>query len=142
MFTPLYGIITLVSLNLPHVRHWARGVRALKRGVPPEQAFAPVAEPPVAKLAVVSLVCSILPFMLLTQVIGLFTGIIALSKIKRSRGTLGGRGMALAGTIISSVFLILVGGLITLAIVGSQLDYNNSTPRVEEQREVKVIHYP
>jgi hypothetical protein len=142
MLTPLYGIITLVSLNLPPVRRWARGVRAVNRGVPPAEAFAPVAEPPVSKLAVTSMICSVIPCMLVTQVVALITGIIALRQIKKSNGTLGGRGMALAGTIISSIILGLLGSLIAFAIVMSQIEDKKRTQPNQEREEMKVIHYP
>ena len=42
------------------------------------------------------------------SIVGLVLGIISLSKISKSRGQLGGHGMALAGTIISGISLVLV----------------------------------
>ena len=54
--------------------------------------------------AIASLVLGILGVVLL----GLIFGYIALSQIKRSGGTQGGRGMALAGVILSWAWLALV----------------------------------
>ena len=51
----------------------------------------------------------------ITALVGLVLGIIALARINKSNGQLGGRGLALAGTIISAAFLLL--GLILGAML-------------------------
>ena len=43
-----------------------------------------------------------------TSLVGLVLGIIALVRINKSNGQLGGQGLALAGTIVSATFLLLV----------------------------------
>jgi len=69
--------------------------------------------PPVGKtsaLAVTSLVLGILGFFTcgITALFGLIFGIIALVKISNSQGAVRGRGLALAGTIVSGVFVLLL----------------------------------
>jgi hypothetical protein len=61
-------------------------------------------------LAIASLVLGILGLIScgLTALIGLILGIVSLSQIRKSKGTMGGGGIALAGTIVSAVFLVLV----------------------------------
>jgi hypothetical protein len=51
-------------------------------------------------------------------IVGLILSIVALKKIGASRGTLGGRGLAIAG-IIASAICILVGLIIGLIVLGS-----------------------
>jgi len=50
-------------------------------------------------------------------IVGLILSIVALKKIDASRGTLGGRGLAIAG-IIASAVCILIGLIIGLSILG------------------------
>lgn len=69
-------------------------------------------------LGLVSFTCS-----LITAIPGLIFGILALIDISRSRGRLGGQGMAIAGLITSSLCLVLapiLAALILPAIVGAQ----------------------
>lgn len=68
--------------------------------VPP--AIAP--KPRTSLLAVLSLVFGLLGC---TSLIGIICGIVALVKIRRSRGQLGGQGLAVAGLIVSSVMLLI-----------------------------------
>ena len=72
-----------------------------------------VASPGPAKtsgLAIASLVLGILGLFTCgaAALIGLILGIIAMSKIRKSQGALGGSGIALAGVIVSAVFLLLL----------------------------------
>ncbi len=80
---------------------------AVKVPVPPPM---PVGASKTSGLAVTSLVLGILGAFTcgLTSVFGLITGIVAMVKIKNSRGAVGGNGFALAGTIVSAVFLFLI----------------------------------
>lgn len=61
-------------------------------------------------LAIASLVLGILGFFScgVTAIVGLVLGIVAMGKVKKSNGTLEGFGFALAGTIISSLFLLML----------------------------------
>jgi prepilin-type processing-associated H-X9-DG protein len=69
-------------------------------------------------LAITSLVLAILgPFACgISSLIGLILGIVALVKIKNSQGALGGRGLALAGIIVSAIFLLLAPALLLPAL--------------------------
>lgn len=95
----------------------------LQTSVPPPPS---VTEPAAAaanktsRLAVSSLVLGILGVLTcgLASLFGLILGIVALVKIKNSRGALGGHGLALAGTIVSGIFLLL---LPVLAIFAAML---------------------
>lgn len=70
----------------------------------------PAAPPKTSPLAVTSLVLGCLGLLTcgITSLVGLVLGIIALVRINKSKGQLGGQGLALAGTIVSAVFLLLV----------------------------------
>ena len=61
-------------------------------------------------LAIASLVLGALglPTLGLTGLFGLILGLIAMGKIRRSQGALRGRELALAGTILSGVFLLMI----------------------------------
>jgi prepilin-type processing-associated H-X9-DG protein len=70
----------------------------------------PVAAPPrTSGLAVTSLVLGCLGLLScgITALVGLVLGIIALVRINKSNGQLGGRNLALAGTIVSAALLLL-----------------------------------
>lgn len=121
-FTPFYGVLTLVLMLLPVTRNWARGVRAVKKGIPLEQVLAPTPAPPVYTLAVISMVLSMVPFLLITQAVSLIMGMIALRTIRNSQGRLGGRGFAWAGVIISSLILLAIGGLLATVLVFLSLE--------------------
>ena len=54
----------------------------------------------------------------LTPIAGLICSIIARSQIRKSNGTQGGEGKALAGIIISSVYLLLIIVIIVLVVAG------------------------
>ena len=92
---------------------------ALGAGAPPPPrppvpgVIAPVgvaAPAPASGLAISSLVLGILGLFTcgFTAVIGLVLGIVALVRIDRSKGQLGGKGMAVAGMIVSGAFLLLL----------------------------------
>ena len=68
------------------------------------------APPKTSGLAVTSLVLGILGVVScgLTALVGLVLGVVALSRIKHSNGQLEGRGIAVAGTILSTVFLLMI----------------------------------
>jgi prepilin-type processing-associated H-X9-DG protein len=69
----------------------------------------PPLPPKTSGLAITSLVLGCLGILTcgITSLVGLILGIIALVRINKSQGQLGGQGMALAGTIVSGAFLLL-----------------------------------
>jgi hypothetical protein len=82
-----------------------------KAGVPPPlSTAAPVAPAKMSGMAVASLVLGILGVFTcgITALFGLIFGIIAMVKVKNSSGRLGGNGIALAGTIVSGIFLVMI----------------------------------
>ncbi len=66
--------------------------------------------PPTCGLAVASLVCGVLGLCTvgITAVVGLVLGILALMKISKSEGRLGGNGLAIAGVSVSGAMLLLL----------------------------------
>ncbi len=78
--------------------------------VPPLPATAPATLAKTSGLAIASLVLGILGFCTLglTALVGLILGIISLNRINRSGGALKGWGVALAGTIVSGFFLLML----------------------------------
>jgi prepilin-type processing-associated H-X9-DG protein len=88
---------------------------ALKGAVPPPlspvaASVTPVKPPKTSAMAVISLVLGILGMFTcgLTALAGLILGIVAMVKVKNSGGKLGGGGLALAGTIVSGIFLVML----------------------------------
>lgn len=77
--------------------------------VPP---LVPAAQPHTSGLAIASLVTAVLGVAL----VGLILGILALRSIRASAGTVTGRGLAIAGIVISSVWMVLVTVAILLAL--------------------------
>lgn len=77
---------------------------------PPPLAAAPAAPAKTSGMAISSLVLGILGMFTCgaTALVGLILGIIAMTKVKRSGGKLGGNGIALAGVIVSAVFLFMI----------------------------------
>lgn len=85
---------------------------ALKGALPPPlpPVATTVAPQKTSALAVTSLVLGILGLFTcgLSALAGLICGIVAMVKVKNSDGKLGGGGIALAGTIVSGIFLIML----------------------------------
>lgn len=88
--------------------------------------YAPYGGPPVKRnngLAVASLVCSCAGFVLLIPaVLGIIFGFIARSQIRRSGGTQGGDGLAIAGIIVGFAWIALI---VTLGAVNA--GHNNAS---------------
>jgi type IV pilus assembly protein PilA len=61
---------------------------------------APAGPQQTSGLAIASLICSLLPFFLVTPIIGVILGHVALSQIKKSGGRLKGSGLAIAGLVL------------------------------------------
>jgi type II secretory pathway pseudopilin PulG len=76
----------------------------------PSAAPAAPAPPKTSGLAVTSLVLGILGVLTcgITALAGLILGVVAMVKVKNSGGRLGGFGLALAGTIVSGICLLLI----------------------------------
>ena len=95
-------------------------------GPPPPYGYAYAAAPVIQKsngMAIASFVCSLVGVLFcLTAPLGIVFGHVAMSQIKRSNGTQGGRGMAVAGLIVGYLALAAWIGL-TVAVSSS----NNGT---------------
>ena len=111
----LYAIFLIVMLFLADARAWATG-QIQSAGPTPAGAITQVPGRETSGLAIGSLVASLIPFLLLGQITGLILGILALRKIKQSGDTIGGKGFALAGVIISSLILLFILGIVVLLI--------------------------
>jgi len=88
-------------------------------GVPPSAAWtAPAYQVPASSktsgLAIASLVTGILFCFVVTPVVAVVLGHLALDNIRDSDGTISGRGMAIAGVTLGWIFL----GLIAIALLG------------------------
>jgi hypothetical protein len=113
----LYGILLIVMLMLSDARAWARGTELV--GTDSAGPVNQTPPPPTSGLAIASLVSSLIPFLLLGQITGLILGIIALRKIKRSQGAVGGKGFAIAGITISSLALLFILGILLLLLAST-----------------------
>jgi prepilin-type processing-associated H-X9-DG protein len=88
-------------------------------GPPPLQrtagmATAPAPRPKTSGMAIASLICGIFGCLGIPAIIGLVLGIVALLKINRSGGRLGGLGIAVAGICVSGFMLISVIPLVAM----------------------------
>jgi hypothetical protein len=79
-------------------------------GAPPPLPTTPTVQGKFSGLAIASLVLAVLGWVTfgLTAIVGLVLGIIALVRINQSRGALRGNGLALAGTILSGVLVLML----------------------------------
>jgi hypothetical protein len=77
---------------------------------PPLPAATPLVAPKTSAMAVTSLVLGILGVFTcgLTALFGLILGIVAMVRVKNSGGKLSGNGLALAGIIVSAIFLFMI----------------------------------
>lgn len=82
---------------------------------PPTASSGSPVPPRTSGLAVTSLVLGILGFLIVPAVAGLVCGIVAWIQINRSAGALKGRGLAIAGTVLSGVMLALIPVIAILA---------------------------
>jgi len=105
-------------------------------GVPPQiQGFGGVRPSgttpaaPTSGLAIASLVLGVLGFVCFgtTALVGLVLGIVALGRINKSQGRLGGRGLAFAGICVSAVMLLF--GLFALSVLAGK------TPMLPKTRQ-------
>jgi prepilin-type processing-associated H-X9-DG protein len=97
----------------------ALAAKSAASGTPPPL---PSTMPPIPErtsgLAITSLVLGILGIFTcgITALFGLILGVVALVKAKESRGTVGGSGIALAGVIVSAIFLLMMPIFIALLL--------------------------
>ena len=84
--------------------------RAATPIMPPPLPTTPTSPAKTSGVAITSLVLGILGVFTcgITALIGLIFGIIAMVKVKNSGGKLGGGGIALAGVIVSGIFLVMI----------------------------------
>jgi prepilin-type processing-associated H-X9-DG protein len=62
---------------------------------------------PTSGLAIASLVCGVLGCLGITALVGLVLGLVALVKINKSQGRLGGKGLAITGICVSGVMMFV-----------------------------------
>ena len=92
---------------------------ALSGGLPPAPAATLPLPPGPTKtsgLAIASLACGVLGCLCLPAVAGVVLGIMALLKINKSQGKLGGKGLAIAGLCVSGFMLLLSPGMLLPAL--------------------------
>jgi len=131
-FSPVTNQPNLPPINPPSIEGTEYPVQPYGQYTQPNRSG-----PPNNQLAVTGMVLGIASFVLscccsqvpilgviailisfLTPIAGLICSIIARSQIRKSNGTQGGEGMALAGIIISSVYLLLILAILGLVLAG------------------------
>ena len=68
--------------------------------------------PPTSRLAIASVACAAVLCCPLTSIVGMFLGILAMHRIRIAGGALGGRWLAVGGTLLASASLVVQAGLI------------------------------
>ncbi len=100
-------------------------------------------EPKTSGMAIGSLICSILGFTCLVPgPVGIVLGFMAMSRIKKSGGELGGHGLALAGTILGfagTAFATVVYGLVIAITVPSLANARNAAMMTSSKANMKQI---
>ena len=89
--------------------------------------------------AIFSLVCGVLFFVLLFSIPAVIFGHLALYDIRRSRGRLKGRGLAITGIILGYIGVALFIGFIGLGIYGTRLAQKRIANRAQVQGENSVV---
>src|ERR1041385_8845761 len=86
-------------------------------------------------LAIAGFVCSFF-----CGLLGLILSIMGRNECKRSGGTVGGEGLALAGIIISSIFLVLnVVGILAAVAIPAFMDYSKRSKKTEAALQLNKI---
>ena len=80
-------------------------------------AYAPT--PQTSGLAIASLVCSLVWFCGIGSLLAVIFGLISIKQINESQGRLGGKGLAIAGTVVGAVGLVLLVGWIVVVFVAT-----------------------
>lgn len=108
--------------------------------IPPSQ---PQQEAPTSGLAIASLVCGLLGFIMsfFTGIPAIIMGHMAMSRIKAANGAIGGRGIALAGTILGYVttFLIIIIGVLAGIATPLILRAQKAGERVELKAGISMV---
>jgi type IV pilus assembly protein PilA len=90
-----------------------------------------VATPQTSGMAIASLICSLLPFFLVTPIVAVILGHLSLSQIKRSAGRLKGSGLAIAGLVIGYCsfvpILLIIAAIIIPNVLRARIVANESS---------------
>ncbi len=114
--------------------------------LPPGAGAAPAGRPPGARpttsaLAIVSLVASLLPCIpLVGPLVAIVCGHMALGQIKRSEGKVGGRGMALAGTVLGYAGLVLQLLVVALLVFLAPAAFHEARSEAYQARGAADLH--
>jgi hypothetical protein len=111
---PMFSVALAVAMFTGEVKRWAHMLRAGPGAPPPPE---PDKNVPISTAAVISLGLSLVPVFVLSHSVAILVGIIALIRIKYSKGRLRGSGIALAGIVISLLVILGLAGLIAAAIL-------------------------
>lgn len=87
-------------------------------------------------LAIASLVCGVLGISL----IAIILGHISLGKIRRSNGTLKGRGMALTGTILGYAFIVVTILVLAASFLLLKLGFDSAGAEIQTQSKITRIN--
>jgi hypothetical protein len=127
-FPPAYAALMLVMMILPQVRDWARGRTEVRSEIVSTSTVSSQ-QPQVHGPAMMSMVLSMVPFLLITQIVSFIMGIGAIRAINRSEGKLTGKGFAWTGIIISSLILGCMGSIIGVAATAALFMPQNAEER-------------
>jgi hypothetical protein len=94
--------------------------------------------PRISGMAIASLVLGILGIFIITALAGLILGILAYVKINDSRGTLRGGGIALAGIIISVIFMLLLPVEMLLPVLGAAKQRAEAIRSIANERQLAL----
>ena len=86
-------------------------------------------------LAIASLVCGVLGISL----IAIILGHISFGKIRRSNGTLKGRGMALTGTILGYAFIVVTILVLAASFLLLKPEFDSAGAEIQTQSKITVI---
>ena len=116
--SPLFAAVLAIMLLTGPTKAWLDDLKARRfAGVPGAAPGTAPIHRPNSVLAIICLVISPIPLMLLPQLTAIILGIIALRRIRRSNGQLGGKWFAIIGIIIASTFFAIIGGIVLLVLV-------------------------
>jgi prepilin-type processing-associated H-X9-DG protein len=107
---------------------------------PGEQVFELPSQPKTCGLAIASLVCAIVGFCIpvVGGILAVVLGAVAISKINKSAGAIGGKGLAVAGLVVGAISILLLPLMVALllpAMMGArEMAYN-----AQSQANVKQL---
>jgi type IV pilus assembly protein PilA len=94
------------------------------------------AKPPVSTLAVVALVCSVLCWFAL---VGFILGIVALVRIKRRQGALGGKTLAILAIVINLALVPTCGGVYAAIAIPNFILFQCRSKQSEARANLKAL---